>query len=201
MLQTFIMVVLVNIKTHVMLRFFFCLCLSIFSTLGFAEGAHHVQVDLIIFTHAYTEKNQMETSAQPIPQDIQTAIPLQPREVGAHGSYQLIATSHSNLQSLWSRLNHHSQYQPLFHYTWIQPAHNQKAVLLPANTSQGWTVQGTVRVRQSNYYLLDTALQFKALNSSASAFVLSQKMRLKPGNTYYLDHPQGGMLINVHRVS
>ena len=30
---------------------------------------------------------------------------------------------------------------------------------------------------------------------------ISQKQRLKAGRTYYLDHPQAGMLINVHRVA
>lgn len=183
-----------------MLRFLLSLCLSLFSVFTFAETRPQVQVDVIIFTHAYTERDQQEHVTQTDTQDLQTAIPLRARDSGEYHAYQLISTSHSKLQPLWNRLSREGHYQPLFHYTWIQPTNNQRAVLLPSQSSQGWTVHGTIRVRQSNYYLLDTALEFKALNRAAPTFVLSQKMRLKPGNTYYLDHPQGGMLINVHRV-
>jgi len=183
-----------------MLRFFNTLCLIFFSLVGFAQNPTNVQVDLVVFTHAYTEKDQLETASTPLMQDLHTAIQLKPRDTESGGSYRLISTAHSTLQNAWYQLNRHSQYTPLFHYTWIQPSNNQKAVILPHGSSQGWSVQGTVRVRQSNYYLLDTTLQFKPLGHSQANFTLSQKMRLKPGNTYYIDHPQGGMLINVHRI-
>lgn len=183
-----------------MVRFFLSFCLPLFSAFSFAQGGARVQVDVIIFTHTDIQKTQLERSASTEIQDLEKAIPLRTHHVGESYSYELISTSHSKLQGAWYRLNRQAEYQPLFHYTWVQPANNQSAVLLPQQSNQGWVVHGTVRVRQSNYYLLDTVLEFKPLRSSAPGFVLSQKMRLKPGNTYYLDHPQGGMLINVHKV-
>lgn len=189
-------------KTPIMLRVFPLLCLLLFSSLSHAQASTtYYQVDLIVFAHAYTEGDQLETSSQVrVPHHMQSAISLKPREPGVSGVYRLMPTSTSSLQSSWNRLNQHSQYRVLFHYTWIQPSNNQRPVLLPSSTNNGWTVEGTVRVRQSNYYLLDTALQFKTPNGRHSTFLFEQKQRLKPGNTYYLDHPQAGMLINVHRV-
>jgi hypothetical protein len=183
-----------------MLRFFLPICLFLFSTCGFTQTGQ-VQVDIILFTNTYTEHDQIEYPVQESMQDSPPVIPLQANTgESTHSSYQLVSTSRSKLQSLWSRLNRQTQYQPLFHYTWVQPANNQSPVLLPQEAHQGWTVHGTIRVRQSNYYLLDTKLEFQALNHAKPNFILSQKMRLKPGNTYYLDHPQGGMFINVHKV-
>lgn len=182
-----------------MLRFFFCLCLPLFSTLS-AAATNQVQVDLIAFTHAYTEKDQLEQPISILDNLLTTAIPLQSHESGQYSAYQLISTSHSRLQSLWGRLSHSGQYHPLVHYTWLQPSNNQRAVQLPVSTAQGWSVQGAVRVRQGHYYLLDATISFKPLYGNAAGFVVSQKMRLKPGFTYYLDHPQGGLLIQVHKV-
>lgn len=186
-----------------MLRVFPLFCLLFFSFLSHARGnTTYYQVDLIVFTHAYTESDQLETSPQARQAPVmQSAIALKPREPGTSGVYRLMPTSTSSLQGAWSRLNQHSQYRALFHYTWIQPSSNQRPVQLSAGTSNGLRVEGYVRVRQSNYYLLDTTLQFRTPNSKHPVFLFEQKQRLKPGNTYYLDHPQAGMLINVHRVS
>ncbi len=180
-----------------MLRFFFGLCLPLFSTLGIAAGVAHVQVDLIAFTHAYTEKDQVEHPIAILDHLLSTAIPL---DAGQQSGYQLISPQHSRLQSAWSRLNRSGQYHPLVHYTWLQPSNNQRAVQLPVSNSQGWKVQGAIRVRQSQYYLLDATVSFTPIYGSAPGFVIAQKMRLKPGYTYYLDHPQGGLLIQVHKV-
>ena len=60
---------------------------------------------------------------------------------------------------------------------------------------------GSLQIIQSNYYLLDTNLRFSAPNDRQAPFVFAQKQRLKSGIVYYLDHPQAGMLIKVHKIS
>ena len=183
-----------------MLRVLFLFYLLGFSLVGTASSLY--QIDIIVFTHAYTENDQVEnTSPLLAGYHTQFAIPLKPHEPGSSGLYQLMPQSSSSLKDAWNRLNHQAQYRPLLHYTWIQPSNNQRSVLLAAQTNDHWDVKGTIRVRQSNYYLLDTQLQFSAPNGKHQHIVLADKQRLKPGNTYYIDHPQGGMLINVHRVS
>jgi len=86
------------------------------------------------------------------------------------------------------------------HYTWLQPFENQRTILLPKIEREGWQVEGTLRVRRSNYYLLSTNLIFSSANKEQPAFVFAQTQRLKGGDTYYLDHPQAGMLIKIHQL-
>jgi hypothetical protein len=98
-------------------------------------------------------------------------------------------------------LSHKSRYQVLGHYSWRQPANNRSTVALPELIHNGWIVQGTLRVRQSNYYLLDTDLHLAPSNNPQSSFTIAQKQRLKGSEVYYLDHPQVGMLIKVHKLT
>ena len=58
-----------------------------------------------------------------------------------------------------------------------------------------------MRVRRSNYYLLDTDLVFSTPGQNPSTFSFSQKQRLKPGTVNYQDHPQAGEIIKVHQVT
>lgn len=186
-----------------MLRVFSLITLLLFSFSGFAlPTTARYQVDVIVFTHAYTANGQQE-NAPPLTltHDARHAIPLQSHDTPGTRTYRLMPISSSSLRNEWSRLNQQSQYRALFHYTWLQPSNNQHPVALSARLNNGWNVEGTLRVRQSNYYLLDTDLRFSAPNNHQPAFVFSQKQRLKAGRTYYLDHPQAGMLINVHRVA
>lgn len=184
-----------------MLRVFSLLYLLFFASASFALPASALyQVDIIVFTHTYTAHDQLE-HAPPVLLDTYAnqAIPL--TNTNTKRTYRLLPLAASSLRNEWSRLNRQAQYRVLTHFSWLQPSNNQHAVVLSTHLNNGWDIQGTLRVRQSNYYLLDTHLQFTAPNSRQPAFVLTQKQRLKPSSTYYLDHPQAGMLINVHRVA
>ena len=201
-LHKYIIDVLIIMKTYLMLRVFSVLCLVLFSSWGYSNSnTTYYQVDMIIFFHADIDQAQLEFSPQKRKSYHLSAIPLKVREPGAGGLYQLMPTSTSSLKYAWGRLNQHSQYHPLFHYTWIQPSSSQRPVFLSSGSQGGWSIEGIVRVRQSNYYLLNTELQFSKANQTNPDFLFEQKQRLKPGNTYYLDHSKVGMLINVHRVS
>ena len=160
------------------------------------------QIDMIVFTHQQTSRHQTEQTSTPLlPPATQHAIPLQDATSGVRTAYQMLPSSASQLNQEYWALTHKSDYQVLAHYTWLEPSNNQRAVAIPAIHRNGWTIEGTLRMRQSKYYLLDTELLFSTPNSAQPAFLFSQKQRLKPGTVYYLDHPQAGMLIKVHLVA
>ncbi len=129
------------------------------------------------------------------------ALSLQEAANDTSTPFHRLPTTLSSLKNEYSRLNHQSQYHILCHYSWLQPQNNQKSVSFPVSHYKGWNLEGSVRIRKSNYYLLDTDLNFSNRFEPASSFVFVQKKRLKDDVVYYLDHPQAGMLIKVHQVS
>ncbi|CZR30982.1 Uncharacterised protein [Legionella pneumophila] len=74
-------------------------------------------------------------------------------------------------------------------------------VALPKINHNGWQIQGTLKVRQSNYYLFDADLQCLSPGNQETSFTVSQKQRLKGSTIYYLDHPQLGMLVKIHKIA
>ncbi len=185
-----------------MLKTFTLTCLLLLSPLSqAAQKSTLYQVDMIVFTHPSELPPANNALAPVLVPNTQNAIPLQVNAVSGLAPYRLLPSRSSQLGSeLWA-LNRNAEYQVLAHYTWLQPANNQRAIALPATNRNGWNIEGTLRVRQSNYYLLDAELLFLTPNNSQTAFLFSHKQRLKPGTVYYLDHPQAGMLIKVHQVA
>ena len=161
------------------------------------------QIDMIIFTHHASAANTIGDASVPlIAPNTQHAIQLNSIVSGALTPWHMLPNSSSQLANEYWALNHKTDYQILAHYTWLQPSNNQRAIALPSINRYGWNVEGTLRIRQSNYYLLDTELLFSTPNErNQTAFMFSQKQRLKPGTIYYLDHAQAGMLIKVHQIS
>ncbi|MFI4918507.1 MAG: CsiV family protein [Legionellales bacterium] len=179
---------------------FYVLTLSIlYSCFTLASSSY--QVDLILFTQPQSAaKNSAIVADSPFIPIIKNAISLKPSTKNAHDPYQLLNSSQSGLKNEYYLLNHKPAYQIIGHYSWIQPAKNQSAIALPDINTKGWQVQGTVRVQQSNYYLLDATIQCSAPNNPQSSFTVSQKQRLKEAVVYYLDHPQVGMLVKIHKL-
>ncbi len=185
-----------------MLRVFQFTSLLLFSCLAHAlPNTPSYQVDMIVFTHLQSSLTPVDGDFAPLlAPDTNHAIPLQTTS-DRMTPYHILPTSASDLRKEFWALSRKPQYQILFHYTWIQPGNNQRPVALSQLNTGGWNVEGTLRIRRSNYYLLDTELLFSAPNSTQTAFIFSQKKRLKPGVVYYLDHPQAGMLIKVHQIA
>ena len=179
------------------------LYLMLISCISFANHAPKLyQIDMIVFTHQQTSAQQSENISTPLLMpNVAQAITLQTTQSNAIVPYHLLPSSSSQLSREYGALNRKQDYQVLFHYTWLQPSNNQRAIVLPSISRNGWEIGGTLRVRQSNYYLLDTDLYFTAANNNKIAFLFSQKQRLKPGTIYYLDHPRAGMLIKVHQIT
>lgn len=184
-----------------MLKLASLLCLFLSSCLAQASQSSTLyQVDMIVFTHQQTTMPRAPV-IPPIAPDIQTAIPLNNNISSMMTPFHMLPASSSQLRNEYWALNRKAEYRVLAHYTWLQPGNNQRAIALPSTNHNGWNIEGTMRIRQSNYYLLDTNLLFSAQNGNQTAFLFSQKQRLKPKTVYYLDHPQAGMLIKVHQVA
>lgn len=184
-----------------MLRIFILISACFFTNLSFSQPTTHYQIDIIIFAHHTSSLQPIQNTTSPmLSGDRQHAISLQNGDTSAM-AYHILPNSASQLRNEYWTLSHNPEYQIITSLSWIQPSSNQRAVALPQINHNGWNLEGTLRIRQSNYYLLDTELLFTALSNQPIAFIFSQKQRLKPGTVYYLDHPHAGMLIKVHQVS
>ncbi len=184
-----------------MLRITTLTCLFLFSCVPQASQRSTLyQVDMIVFTHQQAGVQSSGTT-KPLAENTQNAIPLNSNISNLMTPYHLLPARSSQLNNEYWALNRRPEYQVLAHYSWLQPGNSQRAIALPSTYRSGWTIEGTLRIRQSNYYLLDTDLLFSTPNGSQAAFMFSQKQRLKPRTVYYLDHPQAGMLIKVHQIT
>lgn len=185
----------------IMLRIIIIALLSLHSLLSYAtQKSSLYQIDMIIFAHQQISRGS-DNSNTPMATKSQHAIPLQISSKNTRTPYQILPTSSSSLNQEYWALSRKSDYRVLAHYSWLQPSNSQRAVTLPEINRSGWNIEGTVRVRQSNYYLLDTNLVFSSNTNKHATFLFSQKQRLKPGAVYYLDHPQAGILIKVHQIT
>lgn len=180
-----------------MLRLFVLAYLCLMTSLTMARSAIY-QIDAVIFIHHQPVSTDHVTPVLTL--DNRHAIPLQTNQDTLSPFYHLLPPTESKLRQEYWTLNHNPNYQVLATYSWRQPSNNQHAIILPSQSRNGWHVEGVVRVRQSNYYLLDAELLFTTQATQPTAFLFSQKQRLKPGTVYYLDHPQAGMLIKVYQV-
>lgn len=181
-----------------MLRLFVVFGLCIYSSLVAAKNDSLYQIDLIVFTHTMLNKDQPNKVLPNLSN--KQVISLDTHNDGLT-PYHLRPFSFSKLQNEYWTLKHQKDYHVLGHYSWLQPTTNQSAVALPHIVQQGWDVQGTVRIQQNNYYALNTKLIFSAQNNPQDVFIFSQKQFLKPNTVYYIDHPQAGMIIEVHQLT
>lgn len=185
-----------------MLRIIIFAGLFLSSCLGLAnQHTPLFQVDMIVFTHLQASLIPTANDSAPLlAPDTSHAILLQNNRTDKKTPYHILPASQSQLRDEYWALNHKPQYQVLMHYTWLQPNNSQRPIAL-SQTIGGWNIEGTLLIKQSNYYSLDTTLLFSAPDSKQTAFLFSQKQRLKPEVIYYLDHPQAGMLIKVHQIT
>lgn len=179
-----------------MMKWVFSFSLLIITNLLYGKTPPLYQIDVIVFTHPTATLTEDSTVELPPLQ----GIPLKLDVNKAITPYHLLPSSLSQLQGDYWVIHHKLGGNVLFHYSWLQPSNNQKAVIIPKISRNGWTVEGSFRVRRSNYYLLDTNLVFAA-EGIKSSFVFAPKQRLKGNSVYYIDHPQAGIFIKVHSLA
>lgn len=180
-----------------MLRLFLVTFSILYSSLTLAQSNY--QVDLVLFAHPQSgDANNSLAMTSPLLPISQNAITLQPNSSKPYG---LMPNSKSSLRDQYYLLSRKSNYRVLGQYSWIQPGANQSSVTLPKINHNGWQIQGTLRVRQNNYYLFDAHLQASSPNNPDAYFTINQDQRLKGGVVYFLDHPQIGMLVKIHKLA
>lgn len=180
-----------------MLRLFILTISILYSGLSLAKSSY--QIDLIIFANPQSAHQNKDLAINsPLIPTNNHAIVL---KTDSNTLYSLLSASQSELRNEYYLLTRKSHYQVLGHYSWQQPGTNQSNVSLPNVSHNGWEMQGTVRIRESNYYLFDADLQLSPPNNPQTSFRVSQKQRLKNGVVYFLDNPQIGMLIKVHKLA
>lgn len=163
-----------------------------------ATAMTNYQVDLILFRH-HNAHNEQPFNNPPIPaSNHNQSLVSEPTKTNK--PYHLLAPAKSSLRDEYYQLTHKAQYQVLGHYSWIQPKSNQNGINLPIINQQGWQLRGHLRIRESNYYLFDANLQLSPPDAPQSAFLITQKQRLKGETVYYLDHSQLGIVVKIHRV-
>lgn len=176
----------------------FIIILSLYSPLTRAAG---YQIDLIVFAHQQNAAHDGSNSNIPFMPLNRSAIALTTAMQKSTAPYQLLNPSQSALRDEYYQLTHKADYKVLGSYSWRQPAKNQSAVALPSIDKNGWQVQGTFKVQQSNYYTVNADLQASSPANPQATFSVKQKQRLKDNTVYYLDHEQIGMLVKIHKVS
>ncbi|HDO7798781.1 TPA: hypothetical protein P5R21_001834 [Legionella pneumophila] len=169
---------------------------------GLTIAKSSYQIDLILFAQPQNGVKSIKSDS-PVP-----LIPVSPNAIQLHSDnnkkhmpYTLLPRSQSKLSDQHYLLSRKSQFQILGHYSWRQPAKSDSLVALPKINYNGWQIQGTLKVRQSNYYLFDADLQCLSPGNQETSFTVSQKQRLKGSTIYYLDHPQLGMLVKIHKIA
>lgn len=168
----------------------------------FALAKPSYQIDLIIFAQQAmaVQNSELSTDMPLVPMNAH-ALSLKTNSGKVPQLYCLLPNSYSSLQDQYYQLSRRSHYPVLGYYSWRQPANNQSTVALPLAEHNGWQMQGTLHVRESNYYSFDAKLQISPPNNPQSSFTVSQKQRLKENVIYYLDNDQIGIVVKIHKVT
>ena len=166
----------------------------------FALAKSNYQIDLILFAHPQNTSNKLDLNSPMLPVN-KSAISLKSDGNKSLKPYMLLPPSQSGLSDEYYLLSRKSHFQVLGQYSWRQASYNQDTVALSKISAKGWLLQGTLHVQQGNYYLFNADLQFSPPSNPNTSFTVSQKQRLKEGMVYYLDNPQIGMVVKIHKIA
>ena len=159
----------------------------------------YYQIDLILFLHQPSPKQDANEIMPPVlPLSMQHPVKLDKHRESTSLPYKLLPVTASALRNEYRAINRQPQYQVLFFGSWLQTQNSQKGVSFASVLSHDWQAEGVFKIQKRQYFDLDAQLLFKSPDNQHSSFVLTRHQRLKNNDLYYLDHPQGGMLIKIH---
>lgn len=186
------------------LLFVLLLC-CIFTPLIYAKSksaeSTDYQVDVVLFQHPGITKDSNESPLTlALPSNTKRTIPLRSQVECDAEIFCLQELKTSHLKQSWYALKRNPDYRVLGRYTWRQPNNNTQAVRLPEQFFEDIKIEGTLQVRKGNYYYFNSALYLYSANS-ATPLILKQHVRLKDEQTVYLDNPNVGMLVRIHKVT
>ncbi|WP_432746089.1 CsiV family protein [Methylobacter sp. G7] len=163
--------------------------LGLFSSPLLAEGGAY-QIELIVFSQAMPNTEVFEQTVQP------TQWPSDLTELSAYKKPET-----TTLDDSYAALSKDSAYQPILHVAWIQPV-GEGGLSSPVHIqSADGNLNGYVRMQQDQdlQMVVDLELGSDLGDDSGNEVVyrLNEKRPIKPGETYYLDHPKFGVVAKI----
>jgi len=190
-----------------------------------SEVSDSYQVEILLFKND-TNTSQPERTEIQKPTKLSKALQLQNYDGQTPmPAFTLLPRKRLKLKNEEYALKKRSQYRVLLHIAWLQdikaPRESQSIhlyaqalgdphsiyTLPPYNGAFPWTVNGLIKISQSNYINLSTDLIFDlglmeegSEGTTPMLYSMKQKRRLRPTEVHYIDHPNVGMLIAVYPV-
>jgi hypothetical protein len=161
-------------------------------------------VEIIVFRHK-VKSDAGEQWTTPATGD------LQPTRVFSQDEFTELARSLYQLDGVYGGLRNSSGYSVLFHRAWRQVGYDTAhAIAYPIHYAGngGDSIEGSVTLVRERYLHLDVdlllmrasgvaPLQYADASSSAPAFRLREKRRMRSRELHYFDHPRFGMIAMV----
>lgn len=150
------------------------------------ESLPQFDVEIIVFRHVDGDRSEL-------PARLGEDDAARPRRV----RYPAVPSSELQLGAVNSVLLRSSQWSPLLHAGWRQPAgaHGEASAMAVAGARGGARVDGSVRLSLDRFLRLELDLRLD--DGSGMAAELRQARRVRSGRLHYFDHPQFGVIALV----
>jgi hypothetical protein len=163
--------------------------LGLFNSPLLAEGSAY-QIELIVFSQKMHNTEVFDQTSRAIqwPSDL--------TELSAYRQPE-----NTTLDDGYAALSKDSAYRPIFYAAWVQPvAAGGTSAAVHIQSGDG-NLNGYVRMQQDQglQMVVDLELGSDSDDDSGNEMVyrLKEKRPIKPGETYYLDHPKFGVIAKV----
>ena len=117
------------------------------------------------------------------------------------------------LSGIYASLKSSSEYRPIMHTGWQQPAmngNNARSVHIKLEDQFKTRLDGSVRIRSGHYLYIDIDLAYfhglsagseaEKLNSNAAFTLMNETRKVKLNEIHYFDHPLFGLVMRVSRL-
>lgn len=186
----------------------------IFSTELMADERWY-QVEVIVFSQnaQNTERFEQTRSELELPANMAFLSRLEyslPSLLQDPVAYARVTPEDMLLNNTYYKLQRSSNYQPLLHVSWIQPAQSNqinRGVHLGAKDHSGVEIlDGIVKIQRGHYLHLILDMEYKPDQISSAngmqfsdpvIYQLKEKRRLRLNDVHYLDHPKFGIIVII----
>lgn len=186
----------------------------LFST-GLLADERWYQIEVIVFSQnaENTEKFEQTQSELEFPSNLAFLSRLEyslPSLLQDPVAYARVKPEDMLLNNTYYNLRRNSNYQPLLHVSWIQPAQSNRinrGVHLGATDQNGAEIlDGILKLQRGHYLHLIMDMEFKPDQISSTndihfsdpvIYQIKEKRRLRLNEVHYLDHPKYGVIVTI----
>lgn len=175
----------------------FITCVFLILHLGSSQAQTNkaqYQIDMIVFTHQASSQQPDDNIFFPSSTETMSL------KKASKGNYTQLPIKASQLQNAYYALRRKPEYTVIAHYSWSTAANQPLKIVLAETVQANWKLGGTLGIKHNQYFQLDAKLVLSRTDQ-ASQFLFEKIERLNANTTYYLDHPQAGMIIKIHQLS